>query len=74
MTNAPSEPADPIVESRLAELVARYGDRWPEPDLALIRARIDRSVKLGAALRTVPMTNVDEPGNVFKPYRGGEGR
>jgi hypothetical protein len=59
-----------VVEQRLTELIARYGARWSEPDLALIRTRIGRSLKLGAALRSVPMTNADEPGNVFKPYRG----
>src|SRR6476469_1567224 len=59
-----------VVEQRLTELIARYGARWSDPDLEVIRSRIRRSVKLGAALRSVPMTNADEPGNVFKPYRG----
>ena len=71
MTEPPANRDEAIVEGRLAELIARYGARWDEKELALIRARIGRSIKIGDALRAVPMTNGDEPGNVFKPYRGG---
>ncbi len=70
MSSAPSEEENVVVEQRMAELIARYGARWSETELTLIRTRIGRSIKLGAALRTVPMLNADEPGNVFKPYRG----
>jgi len=70
VSNAPSEEENVVVEQRMAELIARYGARWSETELTLIRTRIGRSIKLGAALRTVPMLNADEPGNVLKPYRG----
>ena len=72
MSETTSDEHDAAVEQRLAELIARYGARWDESDLALIRSRIGRSIALGAALRDVPMTNADEPGNVFKPFRGEE--
>jgi hypothetical protein len=58
-----------IIEQRLGELIVRYGDRWSEQERALIRA-----LRLSDALRRVPLTNADEPGNVFKPIRAGEGQ
>lgn len=72
MTNASFDQDAIVVELRLTELIARYGARWSDDELALIRARIGRSLKLSAALRTVPVTNADEPGAVFTPYRGKE--
>jgi len=71
MTEPPANRDKAIVEGRLAELIARYGARWNETELELIRTRIDRSIKIGDALRAVPMTNGDEPGNVFTPFRAG---
>lgn len=68
--NNESDPDEAIVEHRLAELIARYGARWSEQELALIRSRLARSVRLGDALRAVPFANSDEPGNVFTPFRG----
>lgn len=72
MTKPTSSQDDVIARQRLAELTARYGERWNDAELALIRERLRRSVRLGDALRAVPMTNADEPGNIFKPYRGAE--
>jgi hypothetical protein len=69
MTEPPTNRDNAIVEGRLAELIARYGERWSETELTLIRTRIGRSITLGEALRGMPMSNADEPGNVFKPYR-----
>ncbi|MEA2526090.1 MAG: hypothetical protein QOF01_4820 [Thermomicrobiales bacterium] len=62
----------PIIDSRLAELTARFGDRFDDEQRAQVRARIARSVALADSLRTLPLTNADEPEIVFVPYRGGD--
>jgi hypothetical protein len=72
MAKPKSDPIDAIVEQRLGELTARFGDRWSEAELAEIRARIRRSAKSADALRAVKLTNADEPGNIFRPHRAGE--
>ncbi|MER3439174.1 MAG: hypothetical protein C4346_17175 [Chloroflexota bacterium] len=59
----------PIIEAQLAEIVARFGDQLNEGQRAEIRARLARGMKLAETLRTVPLTNADEPGIVFVPYR-----
>jgi hypothetical protein len=56
----------------LAELTARFGDRFDDEQRAQVRARIARSVALADSLRTLPLTNADEPEIVFVPYRGGD--
>lgn len=72
MTKPASDPIDAIVEQRLGELTARFGDRWNEAEVTEIRARIRRSAKSAEALRSVKLTNADEPGNIFRPHRAGE--
>lgn len=72
MTKPTSDPIDAIVEQRLGELTARFGDRWNEDELKEIRERIRRSAKSAETLRSVKLTNADEPGNVFRPHRAGE--
>lgn len=72
MTKPKPDLIDAIVEQRLGELTARFGNRWSEDELAEIRSRIRRSAKSAEALRSVPLTNADEPGNVFRPHRAGE--
>ena len=59
----------PIIEARLAELVARFGDRFNDEQRAQVRARIGRTVALADSLRKLPLTNADEPEIVFTPYR-----
>jgi hypothetical protein len=61
----------PVIDARLAELTARYGERLSEVQRAQVRARIARSVALGDTLRATPLTNADEPEIVFVPYREG---
>jgi hypothetical protein len=61
----------PIIDARLAELTARFGDRFDEAQRAQVRARIGRTVALAATLRRTALTNADEPEIVFVPFRTG---
>ena len=69
--NVPAEAPEhiPLIDARLAELTARYGDRFDDAQRAQVRARIARTVALGVSLRKTPLTNADEPEIVFAPYR-----
>ena len=62
----------PIIDAQLAELNARFGDRFNDDQRAQVRARIARSVALADSLRKLPLTNADEPEIVFVPYREGD--
>lgn len=70
-TPAPSE--DPrhtsLIEARLTELTARFGDRFNDEQRAQVRSRIGRTVALSDSLRKLPLTNADEPEIVFVPFR-----
>jgi hypothetical protein len=59
----------PIIDARLSELVARFGDRFDDDQCAQVRSRIARIVSLADSLRKLPLTNADEPEIVFVPYR-----
>ena len=59
----------PIVDARLAELTARFGDRFGDDQRAQVRSRIARTVALAMSLRKAPLTNADEPEIVFVPYQ-----
>jgi hypothetical protein len=63
----------PIIDARLADLTARFGERFSDEQRAQVRSRIARTVALAATLRKTPLTNADEPEIVFVPYRA-EGR
>lgn len=58
-----------IIETRLAEVMARFGERFDDAQEAQIRARLARTVALAVSLRRTPLTNADEPEIVFAPYR-----
>ncbi len=58
-----------IIESRLAELVSRFGDRFDDEQRAQVRSRIGRTVALSDSLRKLPLTNADEPEIIFVPFR-----
>jgi hypothetical protein len=62
----------PIIDARLADLMARFGDRFDDAQRAQVRARIGRTVALATSLRKTPLTNADEPEIVFVPYRTGD--
>lgn len=64
-----SEP-NAVVTARLSEITSRFGDSLSESQIAQIKSRIERTLKLSAAMRTTPLGNGDEPEIVFAPYRG----
>jgi hypothetical protein len=57
---------------RLALVRGRYGDRLTPEQLEALRGAVEAIVEQVAALRTVPLTNADEPLERFRPYRGDE--
>jgi hypothetical protein len=59
----------PIIDARLADVVARFGDRFSDDQRAQVRSRIARTVALATSLRKTPLTNADDPEIVFTPYR-----
>jgi hypothetical protein len=61
----------PVIDARLADLTARFPDRFSDAQRAQVRARIARTVTLGESMRRTPLTNADEPEIVFVPYREG---
>jgi hypothetical protein len=65
----PTEPSDGVVDARLAQAKARFGDRFDDAQWAEIAEQIKDSVKQANRLREVPMGNADEPEIVFVPYR-----
>jgi hypothetical protein len=65
----PVEESDAIVEARLAQAKARFGDRFDAAQWEAIRESIKDIKKCGDRLRPVPMANADEPEIVFVPYR-----
>jgi hypothetical protein len=65
----PTEADDGIVEARLAQAKARFGDRFDAAQWETIRENIKDLKKCGDRLRVVPMGNADEPEIVFVPYR-----
>jgi hypothetical protein len=60
----------PVIEARLAEVVARFGSDLSPEQVEQVRGRIERTLKLSAAMRGTALTNADEPEIVFAPYRG----
>lgn len=70
MTKPPAGPTPAIVDARLTEVIARFGDRLSPEQRAQVRARIERSLTISAKLRQTPLTSADEPEIVFAPYRG----
>jgi hypothetical protein len=63
------ERRDRIVDARLAQAIARFGDRFDQAQWDAIRENILGMMKCGDALRAVPMGNGDEPEIVFVPFR-----
>lgn len=79
MTGASGEAAPPedprhtpIIEARLEELIARFGEQLSDEQRGQVRARIAREVTLAEKLRATALTNADEPEIVFVPYRAEE--
>lgn len=64
-------PASELVEARLHEISMRFGDRLSVEQIAQVRGRVERALKLANAMRATPLTNADEPEIVFAPIRAG---
>jgi hypothetical protein len=71
-TSAEDPRHTPVIDARLADLTARFPDRFSDAQRAQVRARIARTVTLGESIRRTPLTNADEPEIVFVPYREGD--
>ena len=69
-----SEPVrDPgEADLRFALVRLRYGDRLTAEQLDALRRAVETIVEQVSALRTVPLTNADEPLQRFVPFRADE--
>jgi hypothetical protein len=63
------EPVAAEVETMLALVRARYGDRLDASQLTAVRISIEAIVQASRALRAVRLTNADEPAQPFAAYR-----
>lgn len=61
---------NPAVEQLMAMVEARHGGRMDDADREIVRAGIERNLTNTAALAAYPLVNGDEPGSVFRAYRG----
>ena len=57
---------------RLAIIRQRYGDRLTSEQLDILRKAVRALVEQAFALRAVPLTNADEPGQRFTAFRADE--
>jgi hypothetical protein len=57
------------VETLLALVRERYGDRLDAEQLAGVRATVEGIVRAARALRAVRLANTDEPAQPFAAYR-----
>jgi hypothetical protein len=57
------------VETMLALVRERYGDRLDAEQLAGVRTALEGIVQAARALRAVRLTNADEPAQPFAAYR-----
>ena len=65
-------PADAVhaeVETMLALVRERYGNRLDADQLAGVRTALEGIVQAARALRAVRLTNADEPAQPFAAYR-----
>ncbi len=65
----PADSSAPLVEARLAQVLARIARQLTDDQQTQVRKRIGRSVELAEKVRSTPLTNADEPEIVFQPYR-----
>jgi len=61
---------NPVVEQTMAVVEAEFGERLDEAGRAKIRTGIERNRTNAAALTAYGLANGDEPGTVFRAYRG----
>ena len=61
---------NPVAELLMAVVEARHGARMDVADREIVRAGIARNLANTEALAAFPLVNGDEPGSVFRAYRG----
>lgn len=61
---------DPVVERVMAVVEAEFGERLDEAGREKVRTGIERNRTNAAALMAHGLANGDEPGTVFRAYRG----
>lgn len=61
---------NPAVEQLMAVVEGQHGGRMDDKDREIVRAAIERNLTNTAALAAYPLVNGDEPGSVFRAYRG----
>lgn len=61
---------NPAVEQLMAVIEGRHGERMDDKDREIVRSGIERNVTNAEALAAYPLVNGDEPGSVFRAYRG----
>ena len=61
---------NPVVEQMMATVEAEFGERLDDAGRAKIRTGIERNMTNAAALVAYGLANGDEPGTVFRAYRG----
>ena len=57
---------------RLELIRQRYGDRLTAEQIEVLRKAVGALVEQASALRAVPLTNADEPGQRFAAFRADE--
>ena len=60
----------PVVEQLMAVVEGRHGERMDDKDREIVRTGIERNLTNAEALAAYPLVNGDEPGSVFRAYRG----
>jgi hypothetical protein len=70
MTDPTPDPHARVAAARRDALEARLTHPLSDEQRAQVLTRIERTLKLGDAMRRLPLTNADEPEIVFAPYRG----
>ncbi len=61
---------NPVVEQVMATVEAEFGERLDEAGREKVRTGIERNRANAAALAAYGLANGDEPGTVFRAYRG----
>lgn len=61
---------NPVAEQIMAVVEAEFGERLDEAGREKVRTGIERNMTNAAALAAYGLANGDEPGTVFRAYRG----
>ncbi|MGI8855894.1 MAG: hypothetical protein ACR2JW_09095 [Thermomicrobiales bacterium] len=61
---------NPVVKQLMAVVEREHGERMDGKDREIVHNGIERNLTNMAALAAYPLVNGDEPGSVFRAYRG----